>query len=409
MPIFKQANTNNMCKRLFFWSLFLQFYTLFTQEIPPICNFSPKEYRAENQNWSIAQNQEKWIYIANNKGLLAYNGANWMLYPSPNETTIRSVKVVDDLIFTGCYEEFGYWVKNEFGTLDYTSLSKQIKHKLLEDEAFWSIEYLENKVLFQSKKRIYIYDLIKKTFSFFSSETSLPRLFNTQQDIYFQITGLGLYQITNGSKTLVNGDSVFRQNEIINVLANDDDLLIVTQNQGFYKIIDGVLERWNTDADTIMDGKNVYSAIRLKNHDLAIGTVSNGLLLLDANGKLNYQMDVLSGLRNNTILSIYEDIDLNIWLGLDNGISCINSNSPYQVYKDLSGSIGSVYDVLAFEDMLYLGTNQGLYYKPLVDDTIDFRLIAGMQGQVWSLNLLDGELFCGHHSGTFKIVGNKAT
>ena len=53
-------------------------------------NFSPNSYGAENQNWGIAQSQDKLLYVANNKGLLEFNGANWTLYPSPNETIKRA-------------------------------------------------------------------------------------------------------------------------------------------------------------------------------------------------------------------------------------------------------------------------------------------------------------------------------
>jgi AraC family chitin signaling transcriptional activator len=59
------------------------------QELPPIVKFSPDNYGADNQNWMISQSNDSYIYVANNKGLLEYSGANWTLYPSPNESIIR--------------------------------------------------------------------------------------------------------------------------------------------------------------------------------------------------------------------------------------------------------------------------------------------------------------------------------
>ena len=59
---------------------------LYTQELPPIQSFTPQEYHGENQNWGISQSSSKFIYVANNKGLLEFNGARWQLYPSPNES-----------------------------------------------------------------------------------------------------------------------------------------------------------------------------------------------------------------------------------------------------------------------------------------------------------------------------------
>jgi len=46
----------------------------YSQELPPVLSFSPKDYQADNQNWSITQVENKHIYIANNKGLLEYDG-----------------------------------------------------------------------------------------------------------------------------------------------------------------------------------------------------------------------------------------------------------------------------------------------------------------------------------------------
>ena len=47
---------------------------LHAQELPPIIKYTPETYHAENQNWAISQGNDKNIYIANNSGLLVFNG-----------------------------------------------------------------------------------------------------------------------------------------------------------------------------------------------------------------------------------------------------------------------------------------------------------------------------------------------
>lgn len=378
------------------------------QELPPIQNFPPSYYGAENQNWAISQSGDKRIYVANNKGLLEYNGAKWTLFPSPNETIIRSVTIVGDRIYTGCYKEFGYWVKNEWGTLDYVSLSGKIQNDLLEDEEFWNIVSAEGQILFQSKKRIYIYDLSNESVNIIPAETSLPRIFNIDQSIYFQMINQGLFKIEGGEAVVFSEDEPLLSDEIINISKHNDDLLILTRNSGFFKIVAGSLVKWNTDNEGLLLGNSSYSALQLSDKSLAIGTIANGILVLDENGNLRYHIDQIKGLGNNTVLSLFEDVDNNLWLGLDNGISYINLNSPFRVYEDNRGSIGSVYTAVNWDDYLYLGTNQGLFHKKIEGDS-EFSLVEGTEGQVWSLNAIDGTLFCGHHSGTFIISGNKAT
>ncbi|WP_099546022.1 triple tyrosine motif-containing protein [Maribacter sp. 4G9] len=114
-----------------------------------------------------------------------------------------------------------------------------------------------------------------------------------------------------------------------------------------------------------------------------------------------------NGLQNNTVLSLFEDMDKSLWLGLDNGIGHIVLNSPYLIYDDIIGDIGSVYSYISFNDMIYIGTNQGLFYKSK-SSMSGFEFIPGTQGQVWQLEEINGILFCCHHNGTFIIEDKKA-
>ena len=128
---------------------------------------------------------------------------------------------------------------------------------------------------------------------------------------------------------------------------------------------------------------------------------------MDSNGQVNYQITQSLGLSNNTVLSILEDDESNIWLGLDNGINCINNASPFKIYNKKSDFIGSVYTSVVYKNYLYLGTNQGLFYRE-IDSEEDFKLVDNTQGQTWSLTIIDDILFCGHTSGTFLVNKNKS-
>ena len=59
------------------WILVLFSLSCWAQELPPVLNFSPEVYGADNQNWMISQAEDGRIYAANNKGLIEYNGSGW--------------------------------------------------------------------------------------------------------------------------------------------------------------------------------------------------------------------------------------------------------------------------------------------------------------------------------------------
>ncbi len=377
------------------------------QERPPIEIYSPKTYGAENQNWGISQSKEKYIYVANNQGLLEFNGAIWKLYASPNETIMRSVSVIDNLIYTGCYKEFGFWRKNKFGSLTYTSLSKALNISFLEDEEIWNIINIDEWILFQSLKRIYIYNKKEGSYSILNSDTTIYKIFKVNQTVYFEKQKDGIYKIENGKSVLVTNDIVIRENLLVNMFDQEGKLLIETEDKGFFILDNGSLQKWEIPANNILSSVSVYRSIKLRDNSFMLGTISDGIIHLLPNGEVDYQINQNNGLGNNTVQSIYEDIEDNIWLGLNNGINCINIKSPFQVYNNSDGKIGTVYASIVFDGNLYLGTNQGLFSKP-VESNNNFKFIEGTQGQVWCLVQYDDKLFCGHNAGTFVIDNNKA-
>ncbi|NHN24802.1 LuxR family transcriptional regulator [Flavobacterium jejuense] len=355
----------------------------------------------------ITQDKQQSVFFANNEGLLEFNGANWNLYPSPNETIIRSVNVIDDRIYTGAYMEFGYWIRKDTKELEYKSLSSKIKDKLIDDEQFWSILNYEQWIIFQSFNRIYIYDTKTDQFNIISEDSPILKAFVVHNGIYFHVINKGLYEIEKGKSKLISNDPVFLNNKIINLFFIDEDLLVQTESLGFFKFNNGKLNKFPMEADTDISTNNVYSSLLLSDGNFAIGTVSNGIFILTNKGQIKYHITQNTGLSNNTALSLFEDADRNLWIGLDNGINCVNLQSPIKSFSDDTGILGTVYASIVFHDNLYVGTNQGLFFKKLQSDST-FQFVKGTKGQVWSLFENDNNLFCGHNLGTFLISKNES-
>jgi AraC family transcriptional regulator, chitin signaling transcriptional activator len=398
---------NHVNRLVFFACLWVFSHALLAQELPPIVKYSPTSYNAGNQNWMIAQDLNHYLFFANNEGLLEFNGSNWTLYPSPNETIVRSVKVIDNKVYTGCYMEFGYWNRQANGRLQYTSLSKKIKNKMLDDEQFWNIINVDQWVLFQSLNRIYIYDTKTKTFKIVAGKSIITKAFKTSSSVYFQSMNEGLFEIENGIAKLISNHPILQTNKISNMVATDTGLLILTQVNGFYKLTGSTLTKFQTEADAQFAANSIYSSVQLADGNYAIGTVSNGIYILTNSGKIKYHITQNRGLSNNTALSMFEDADRNLWVGLDNGINCINLQSPVKSFSDDTGILGTVYTSKLVQGKLYIGTNQGLFCKTY-NSNDQFQFIPGTKGQVWSLFVYDDTLFCGHDSGTFIIRGATA-
>ncbi len=380
----------------------------FSQELPPIVKYSPDIYGAGNQNWMISQGQNHFVYFANNEGLLEYNGSHWQLYPSPNETIIRSVKVIGDKIFTGSYMEFGFWKRKSDGILQYHSLSNSIKKNILVDEQFWNILNYDQWVIFQSLNRIYIYDTKSGTYKIIAPSDDIIKSFRTNNSIYYQTISGGIFEIEAGKSRIISNNPILKTNRIVNIFSIEDQLILSTESNGFYKLVGNELSKFNTDVDSELSESSVYSSESLSDGSFAIGTVSKGIFIISKEGKKKYHISQSKGLGNNTALSLFQDYEKNLWVGSDNGINCINLQSPIKSYVDDSGVLGTVYCSMLHKGILYIGTNQGLFFKKYQSND-EFRFVNGTKGQVWSLYDYNGILFCGHNNGTFIIENGIAT
>ncbi|MGQ2983982.1 triple tyrosine motif-containing protein [Flavobacterium sp.] len=380
----------------------------YAQELPPILKYTPEIYNAGNQNWMISQDSGNFMYFANNEGLLEYNGSSWTLYPSPNETILRSVKVINNRIYTGCYMEFGYWERQKNGTLKYNSLSKSVKKSILDDEQFWNILQFDHWVIFQSLSQIFIYDTKTAKFQILKPDTGVNKVFTVNGTIMYQTFGAGLFEIENGSSKMISNNEAFIKNKIVNIFHANDGLLLQTQYNGLLEYRNGVVAPWATDADDQLRISSIYNSQMLSDGSFALGSVSNGIFIITPTGRLKYHITQNKGLSNNTALSVFEDRDKNLWVALDNGINCINLQSAVRSFVDDTGFLGTVYTSILHNGTLYVGTNQGLFCKAYLSND-DFKFVAGTKGQVWSLYEHGGTLFCGHDSGTFMINGAAST
>ena len=393
-----------------FLRLFLVLFPfgLLSQDLPPIQKIPPAQYFGENQNWAISQASNKFIYAANNHGLLEFDGVRWNRYPSPNGSVIREVLVSDDIIYTGCYREFGFWRKKGSGNLEYTSLSVKLREPLLVDEEFWNIIAIEDWVLFQSLNRIYVYNRSADTFRIIEAETNKAQIFDLTSGIYFQRKNQGIYKVEGMESVLITDDPRISTKNLIGLFESESGLIYLTDDAKFYRTNDvGRIIPWDIANNDELASLNLYSSLQLKDGRFVLGTISDGMYLLSKDGKLIYEIDQQNGLNNNTVLAIFEDNDANVWLGHDNGMSVVNLMSPFMEYIDNAGKLGVVYASKTFDGYLYLGTNQGLFYTKLGANE-EFRLISGTQGQVWRLTEIQGTLFCGHNSGTYTVYKDKA-
>jgi DNA-binding CsgD family transcriptional regulator len=382
--------------------------------IPHIINYPKKIYGGGPQNWSIAQDPRGFLYVGNNDGILEFDGKRWKKYALPDRFMYRAVAVgKDGTIWVGLTNDFGRLVPDENGVLTYQSVSVKFPDVATSFNDIWKIYDTPDGIYFQAKNKIFRY--FNETLEVILPDREFNFLFRANSRLYVAERHLGLLQVTGSRAETVPGGTMFIGKSVEAVISYDDERVIVaTANHGLY-LYDGRLAvPWAPGVNEFLIENSIFCGTQVNNRFFAFGTIRNGVLILDRNGIAVQHIDQTKGLQNNTVLSIFTDSDNNLWLGLDQGISFIETNSPFSFYSYGKSLPGTGYASVISDGLIYAGTNQGLFvkewksYEDPLDPNDKFNLVQGTQGQVWSLKAIGNSLICGHNAGTFSITGKES-
>ena len=369
--------------------------------LPFVENFTKSEYVGDNQVWNVTQGADNAMYFANNHFFLRYNGVKWEKYALPNKTIIRSVFVHENRVYCGSYKEFGYWVRKK-GVMEYVSLSKG-KDLFLgnaDNEEIWKVFSHKGNIYFQSFNEIYIYN--GKTIEKVKFPSQISYCYLIDDTIYVASVRKGVYIMKGTSFRSVENWGILHENVVHGMEKNRGDIYIFSKNNGVYIASDNKIIPWKSAVNDLLKDDVILSARFIDENTLAIGTGLKGLYIINLNNGEYRNLNRTNALKNNAVLSITLDREGDIWLGLDNGISHVEVNSPVSVFSDTSGSLGSVYS-LATTDLGYLFvTNHGIFTY----DNKQLHTIPGSQGQVWDIYKHKNKFVIGHNDGTFEYDGS---
>jgi len=381
--------------------------------LPFIVNHANSDYNAGTQNWSITQSHTGFMYFANNDGILEFDGTSWQIFPMTNASVVRSVLAVDDKIYAGAFEDIGYLALDNNGQMRWNSLVDLIPAQHAKFDEVWRIFHHNDRIIFQSFSHIFIYQ--NNSIEVIEPLSEFSFMHQVENSLYIVENSQGLMTLRNDSLILVSNHPIFFRNEIMFMLPlTHQRILIGTSNEGIFVMESGRLTSWMSQVSPYLAMQNLFSGVLLKDGNFAFGTIRDGLYVTDNRGNILQHLNRFKGLQNNTILSIFQDRRENLWVGLDNGIDLVEVGSPMTIFNHIF-NIETVYASIVHNNRIYVGTNQGLFVAPLYDiqnkpdQNLGFSLIEGTDGQVWSLQVIDNTLFCGHNIGSFVIEGNRAT
>ena len=373
-----------------------------------IVNYPKNLYGKGSQTWQINSFNNEWVYFANKNGMLQFNGMSWTLFPLKNGLDVRSIhpSANNKRIYVGGINEFGFFEPNSEGKLVYNCLSASMKGKEKLLGNIWNICENENILYFQGDGCILKY--YNGIFKYINLKQKIDCSGIINGAIYAG-TENGIQVLVGNTFSPLPGSEILKNKRIRGLFQYGNNMLIVTAYNGlFYYDGKTSVKPLPVGVELFMKQNEVFCA-SLSNGKLALGTVHKGLILIDLKTKAVKYFNENTGMQNNTVLSVSFDGWGNLWAGLDNGIDYILLNSPITNLYSYPYSYGTGYTALLSNNILYLGTNRGLYYTTYPinfgENIPEIKSVPNTSGQVWGLNRIGNDIFCLHDRGVFLLNG----
>jgi DNA-binding CsgD family transcriptional regulator len=358
--------------------------------VPLVKSFEKSDYNAGRQNWDVAIDKDGVVYFANTDGLLCNIFGEWTLQKLEKGGTVRSLHVNNDTIWVGGINEYGYFFKNETGSLEYKKLGD------LENEIIWNVIEFDNKILFQSYLNLIIYDKLTKTIHYSTFSESFWTILEWGNELW-AITMQGVLGVIRDGRFYHRESFVQHlSSEVRKAFIHDDQLFIVSMDDVFVYDKNNLskFDFWGK-----LDKEQFFSGGSLNNNAFLLGTVTSGLLIVDPDSENITVVGSAEGLLDNTVLGIGTDEDKSVWLGLDYGIAKLElKKSIYPIFAN-----GATYHIEDIRNKTYLSTNKGAFVS---ENNQQFNFIDGTAGQVWRIRTIGDSLFVCHNKGVFQISDN---
>ena len=386
--------------------------------MPFMTLYPSKEFGGHTQFWSIAQDNRGVMYIGDGYGIQEFDGTNWRAIINSNHSFGRSLcKDEKGRIYAGSSTMLGYLEADERGEMQYRSLMDFLKP---EDRLFnyvWSVHATPEGVYFQTNERLFRFHPPESglaagtwTVDVWRPQDTFGYSFWVDQTLYVQQYGIGLMKMANDSLVVLPGGEQFANDRIHVMLplsGKSGHYLIGTFSRGLFDWDGSVFRPWPTDADRLISDGTLYAGVVTPDSCFALGTMANGLVIIDRDGRLVKHITQSSGFLSNTVSCLFLDRQRNLWVGMDGGVAVLEYNSPFSGFAIPGGTGPS--DFRRFQGILYITANDGVYY--LDDSDGAFKLVLGIVGlsQSFFFHQINNEIFVTVNQGIYRIHGKTAS
>lgn len=358
------------------------------------------------QIFDVAPHPRGFVLMANNNGLLTYDGVGFRLLPIGRPEVALSVGVgADGRMFAGGSRTFGEVVEDPTGLLLYQPLEARLGPSDRDFSDVWQTLVSANGVAyFRSRERLAV--LEKDEVRALSPAGRFSAADLVDDVLYAHDTGAGLVAIRGTAVTPVPGGESLRDVRVTAVSGDGPGFLLIgAQDLGLlrFDLAKGRFARLGGSSPALA-ASEILSVRRLADGSIAVGTLRNGLQILDREGRPRLGLDRDHGLPDNAVLSLRTSTG-SLWAGTSGGVAQLLLPGAVESFSAGEGLPGIVESMVRHQGVIYAATSQGVFRMTCAGRA--FEAVPSLRKQSFAL-LSAGSLFAATADGIYEISGANA-
>jgi len=317
----------------------------------------------ENQSWAICQDGEGIMLFANRRGIMTFDGQEWNFIRMPAVPYSIYYSAVNNRVYAGCENNYGFLEKDDKGFYTYTSLSGDsvevglVSRINITDSTIWF--YSESVI---SRHNLKTSQLEKR----FKSEVTRPftGMFLTPINAFINVASKGLFRVEADTLFPIVTGYLLEDEEVLFSLPYNNKMVLLGLGNGSLSQFDGIkFYDFGIKDDGYLRDNILTDGIVVSDSLYAFSTIAGGAIVVEKNtGKLTATINYQNGLPDDEVYAIAADNRKGLWLSHQYGLSRAALRLPVGNFSIYPGLLGNLSGSLWHENELYVSTSEGVFY-----------------------------------------------
>lgn len=353
----------------FFCAIIFSLHLNAQEGSPFLTNYSVSD-ESMADNYSLCQDKDGVLVVANRKGLLIFDADEWKIVKTPDLPLVVAFDNITQSVYVGCRNHAGYISRNKKGEYEFIAVAVTnpglVTQIIFIEKSVYFVSQTAVSVVASDEKKV-LYTVENKEFGVFLF--AMP--FKNQ--LFVDIENKGLH-ILNGKQFSLAVKNFPLAGKLVFYTDYDSlQLLLGSTDNKCYVFNGSVVKSLVLQDQQYLSDGIITDAKTIGRNKLAISTSNSGCLVIDKqSGKTLYSVNYENGLPDDEILAMCAVEGEGIWLAHYLGLSRVDAGIPVKNYSNFKGLIGKSQVVEFYNNKIFIGTSNGIYYLDKRKDYIEF-------------------------------------